>query len=69
MKYEVIRGCIILGVPHSVGSHVDLEDNSVADALMGIGRILPVAESAVIEDRSIAVTESSPKPKTRAKKK
>jgi hypothetical protein len=69
MKYEVIRSCVILGVPHAVGSQVDLDDNSVINALMGIGRILPVAESAVIEDRSIALTESSPKPKTRAKKK
>ena len=69
MKYEVIRSCIINGTSQKVGNHIDLEDHSIAESLMGIGRIIPVAEAVVIEDRSIAVTESSPKPKTRAKKK
>ncbi len=69
MKYEVIRSCIITGSAKKVGDHVDIEDNTIAENLMGIGRIVPVAEAIVIEDRSIAVTESSPKPKTRAKKK
>tara|TARA_R110000796_G_scaffold249640_1_gene377659 strand:- start:558 stop:809 length:252 start_codon:yes stop_codon:yes gene_type:complete len=69
MKYEVIRSCIINGSGKKVGDHVDIEDNTIAENLMGISRIVPVAESVVLEDRSVAVTESSPKPKTRAKKK
>tara|TARA_R110000796_G_scaffold249361_2_gene377059 strand:+ start:1290 stop:1499 length:210 start_codon:yes stop_codon:yes gene_type:complete len=69
MKYEVIRACIILGVPQSIGNHVEIEDRVVADNLMAINRILPVAETVVLEDRSVAVTESSPKLKTRANKK
>tara|TARA_R110002167_G_C12500679_1_gene636326 strand:- start:560 stop:769 length:210 start_codon:yes stop_codon:yes gene_type:complete len=69
MKYEVIRNCIISGSGQKVGNHIDIEDKTIAENLMAIGRIVPVAEAVVLEDRSVAVTASSPKPKTRAKKK
>ncbi len=67
MKYEVVKGCVIQGQGHQTGSHVEIEDKRIIEQLMGMGRIIPVAESVVREDRSVEVTESAPKIKKRAK--
>jgi len=69
MKYEVIKGCVIAGKNCQAGSHVDLEDQRVADNLMAIGRLIPVFEEVAIEDRALEVTESFPKIKKRVKAK
>jgi hypothetical protein len=69
MKYEVIKSCVIHGKTHKVGAHVEVDDKRVLENLMGMGRLIPVAESVVLEDRSIEVTESAPKVKKRSKAK
>jgi hypothetical protein len=66
MKYEVMKGCVIKGQPHSVGSIVEL-DHSQAKELIEIGRIAlmsevvkqqPVEEPIELENRSVGLDAS-----------
>jgi hypothetical protein len=68
MKYEVIKGCVIKGAGHQVGSVVDLDDETLVKSLMSMKRLIPYAEPEKTIDRSIGLSEDEPKPKKRAKK-
>ncbi len=67
MKYDVMKKCLIRAVEYNVGDVVEL-DLEIATHLMAIGRIAPHALESKKEDRSIGLSEDSPKPKRRAKK-
>lgn len=69
MKYEVIKGCVINGSSYQAGSIVTIDDRRVSDNLLNMGRLIPVAEEIVIEDRRADVVKSPAKLKKRDAKK
>ena len=68
MKYEVIRSCMIKGLNCPVGFVIDVDDSTAKD-LMAIGRLAPHHEEpAKNEDRSVGLSGSKPKTRSKSKK-
>ena len=66
MKYEVVKKCVIKGDVHDVGVVLEL-DQSLANKMMGIGRVTPVDESKTV-NRAVGVEGGEEKPKRRTRK-
>ena len=67
MKYEVLKGCVINQKGRQRGEILEISDED-AKALMGIGRIAPVNEPVITENRSIGLADDT-KPRRRGRSK
>lgn len=78
MNFKVMKGCVISGQPYSSGDVVDIEDERLISSLIGIGRISSHTETEIVsedivdehielENRSVALKQSTKKVNRRAK--
>jgi len=65
MKYEVLKGCVIDRVARNAGDVVEVAED--AEALLGMGRIIPAREPEIKVDRSVGLETSAEKPKRRGR--
>ena len=65
MKYEVIKGCVIDRVARKKGDIVEVVEG--ANALLGMGRIIPASEPVIKADRSVGLETSVEQPKRRGR--
>jgi len=66
MKYEVLKGCVINSQGRQKGEILEISDDD-AKMLLGLGRIAPVNEQVIVENRSVGLDEES-KPRRRGRK-
>lgn len=78
MNFKVMKGCVISGQPYSSGDVVNIEDERLISSLIGIGRISLHTEAEIViediveehielENRSVALKQSTKKVNRRAK--
>ena len=67
MKIEFVNICSVGSAQYKKGAVADLSDD-VANKIISAGNAIPVQEETSIVDRSVGLTEDTPKPKKRAKK-
>jgi hypothetical protein len=65
MKYEVIKGCVIDRVARKKGDIVEVVEG--ANALLGMGRIIPASEPVIPANRSVGLDTSDEAPKRRGR--